>query len=307
MPGSQKSDSFLTEFKNHMQCRLKGSELEVYGLTQNTKTGQYMMVYQYADRGNLLDFLTKNFIELTWQTKIDQLAYISYDLSQIHRTELIHNDFHSGNILINQNIDGNIISYITDLGLSRKQDEYDSKEAIYGVMPYVAPEVLMGKKHTKEADIYGLGIIMVEISTGIRPHEEREFDTILALDICDGLRPEFANGTPDCYVELANQCMNSNPQSRPTAEYVHSKIIKWKKIIESENLTEDIKKKFTDADKIIKITSQESSSASQNKYYSINLQKIIKSLKVSTSSILELPYNHSVNELSLNLLNDETM
>ncbi|RIB26267.1 hypothetical protein C2G38_2065261 [Gigaspora rosea] len=57
-----------------MQCRLEGSDLEIYGLTQNTKTGQYMMVYQYANRGNLHDFLTKNFIELTWQTKIERLA-----------------------------------------------------------------------------------------------------------------------------------------------------------------------------------------------------------------------------------------
>ncbi|RIB26274.1 hypothetical protein C2G38_2065273 [Gigaspora rosea] len=57
-----------------MQCRLEGIDLEIYGLTQNTKTGQYMMVYQYANRGNLHYFLTKNFIELTWQTKIERLA-----------------------------------------------------------------------------------------------------------------------------------------------------------------------------------------------------------------------------------------
>ncbi|RIB05865.1 hypothetical protein C2G38_562682 [Gigaspora rosea] len=71
LPGSQTStSSFLTEFQNHMQCRLEGSELEVYGLTQNTENGQYMMVYQYANRGNLHDFLTKYFRELVWQKKI---------------------------------------------------------------------------------------------------------------------------------------------------------------------------------------------------------------------------------------------
>lgn len=64
-----------------MQCRLKDCGLEIYGLTQNTKTGQYMMVYQYANRGNLHDFLTKYFRSLTWQKKLEQLAYISYQLS----------------------------------------------------------------------------------------------------------------------------------------------------------------------------------------------------------------------------------
>src|SRR5260363_117729 len=109
-----------------MQCRFEGSALEVYGLTQNTENGQYMMVYQYANRGNLHDFLIKNFRELVWQNKLKQLENISYDLSRIHKTGLIHDDFHSGNILLNQNIDGSIISYITDLGLSRKPDEHYS-------------------------------------------------------------------------------------------------------------------------------------------------------------------------------------
>ncbi|RIB01845.1 kinase-like domain-containing protein [Gigaspora rosea] len=313
LPGSQTSSSeFLNEFKNHMKCRLKGSALEVYGLTQHTETGQYMMVYQYANRGNLHDFLAKYFRELVWQNKIKQLADISYDLSRIHKAGLIHNDFHSGNILINQNIDGNIISYITDLGLSRKQDEHNSKEAIYGVMPYVAPEILMGQKYTQEADIYSLGVIMAEISTGKWPYDGYKFETKLALKICKGFRPEFANGTPDCYIDLAKQCMDANPQKRLSAEFVNSKFIQWKIILESENLSDeelDIKKKFIDADNIIKAISLKSLTMIQNKYCStlIDVQKITKNIRVSTqfghsiskqfgSSTLELPDN--INDLN---------
>ncbi|RIB12797.1 kinase-like domain-containing protein [Gigaspora rosea] len=285
LPGSQTSSSeFLNEFKNHVQCRLEGSALEVYGLTQNTENGQYMMVYQYANRGNLHDFLTKNFRELVWQNKLKQLENISYDLSRIHITGLIHDDFHSGNILLNQNIDGSIISYITDLGLSRKQNEHDTRKDVYGVMPYVAPEILIGRKHTQEADIYSLGVIMAEVTTGKRPYYETNFDTELALDIiCNGIRPEFAEGTPDCYVELAKQCMNSNPQMRPNAEYVHLKISQWKTILDAKILTDkeelDIKKKFIDADNLIKKTSLMLLSSPQNKYSSklIDVQGIIES------------------------------
>ncbi|RIB27418.1 kinase-like domain-containing protein [Gigaspora rosea] len=221
------SSSFLNEFKNHMKCRLEGSELEIYGLTQNTETGQYMMVYQYANRGNLFDFLSQYFRKLTWQKKLKKFEDISYNLSRIHEAGLIHSDFHSGNILLNQNIDGNIDSYIRDLGLSKKKDESGSK-VIYGVMPYVAPEILGGHKHTQEADIYGLGVIMAEMSTGKRPYEAREINIDLAIEICNGSRPEFTIGTPECYIELAKQCMDSDPQKRPTAKYIHSKIVQWK-------------------------------------------------------------------------------
>ncbi|KAF0523213.1 hypothetical protein F8M41_015438 [Gigaspora margarita] len=79
--------------------------------------------------------------------------------------------------------------------------------------------------------------------------------------------------------------MDSNPQNRPTAEQVYSIINRWKIILESENLTDeetDIKKKFDDADSIIKKLSLNSlSSSNQNIYYStqIDTQKIIESLK----------------------------
>jgi serine/threonine protein kinase len=89
----------------------------------------------------------------------------------------------------------NIQSYISDLGLSKK-GENDSGD-IYGVMPYVAPEVLLSKKFTKAADIYGFDVIMSEMSTGQRPFNSYDFDTKLATKICKGLRPEFAPGNND--------------------------------------------------------------------------------------------------------------
>ncbi|RIB05428.1 kinase-like domain-containing protein [Gigaspora rosea] len=256
LPGSQTSSSeFLNEFKNNMQF----SSLEVYGLTQNTKTGQYLMVYQFANRGNLREFLAKHFSDLIWYKKLKQLADISYDLSRIHGTGFSHNDVHSGNILLNQDIDGNIISYISDLGLSRKQDEHNSK-GVYGVAPYVAPEIFIGHQYSQKADIYGLGVIMAEITTGKRPYYGFKLDSEFAFDIVfNGLRPEFAEGTPDCYIELAKECMDSDPQNRPTAECVHLKINHWKTILEAENLTDNeelyIKKQFIDADNIINKTS----------------------------------------------------
>ncbi|RIB04924.1 hypothetical protein C2G38_2221079 [Gigaspora rosea] len=90
-----------------------------------------------------------------------------------------------------------------------------------------------------------------------------------------------------------------NPQNRPTAEDVYSKINQWKTILESENLTDkeelDIKEKFIDADRIIKQTSLKSLSISQNKYCSalIDVPRIIERLKVSTK------VSHSIPEVDI--------
>ncbi|CAI2199823.1 11762_t:CDS:1, partial [Funneliformis geosporum] len=89
-----------------------------------------------------------------WHTKLDHLWNIAYGLSEIHEKSIVHRDFHSGNILIYQ-YENNNTKYIRigDLGLSKSATEADVNET-YGIIPYVAPEVLQGQKDTEKSDIY---------------------------------------------------------------------------------------------------------------------------------------------------------
>ncbi|RIB26459.1 kinase-like domain-containing protein [Gigaspora rosea] len=170
-----------------------------------------------------------------------------YGITQNKETKLYVVTFLQG-----QHTDIKTQSYIADLGLSRKKDECVSEGNIYGVIPYVAPEVLSGaQQFTQAADIYGFGIIMAEMSTGQRPFDGHEFGTKLAVKICNGLRPAFARETPKCYIELAERCMNSDPQKRPSAQDIYYKINNWLYEIASSDDNE-IKKQFLDADKVIK-------------------------------------------------------
>jgi serine/threonine protein kinase len=73
---------------------------------------------------------------------------------------MVHRDFHTGNILLLlygncYPFSGNLISgtYISDMGLCGKVSNID-KTKFYGVMPFVAPEVLKGKPYSQAADIY---------------------------------------------------------------------------------------------------------------------------------------------------------
>ena len=38
---------------------------------------------------------------------------------------------------------------------------------IYGILPYIAPEILRGQNYTKAADVYSFGIIMYEVFSGL--------------------------------------------------------------------------------------------------------------------------------------------
>ncbi|CAB5321224.1 unnamed protein product [Rhizophagus irregularis] len=48
-----------------------------------------------------------------------------------------------------------------------------------------------------------------------------------ALEICNGLRPEFGKGTPEIYKKLAYKCMSANPDQRPTADELYEVLYFW--------------------------------------------------------------------------------
>jgi serine/threonine protein kinase len=76
----------------------------------------------------------------------------------IHNANFIHRDFHSGNILVNYNVHyyGCESCKIGDLGLSRSANDTSntsSDNEIYGMMPYIAPEIFKGSAFSKKSDI----------------------------------------------------------------------------------------------------------------------------------------------------------
>ncbi|RIB02347.1 hypothetical protein C2G38_2125448, partial [Gigaspora rosea] len=73
----ENNNDFLKEFKSLMKCTLNYNMLAIYGITQNTQTNEYLIVFQYANDGSLYKYLRKNFSALTWKTKLQILEDIS--------------------------------------------------------------------------------------------------------------------------------------------------------------------------------------------------------------------------------------
>jgi serine/threonine protein kinase len=120
-----------------------------------------MIVMQYANKGNSRRNLAK-IIENNWKEKLHMLHGIISGLKEIHLQNLIHYDFHDGNILNHKNNkeDKRDEAYISDLGLCKPVRSFLKQHVIYGVIPFMAPEVLRGKSYTPSSDIYSFSMIM---------------------------------------------------------------------------------------------------------------------------------------------------
>ncbi|RIA97544.1 kinase-like domain-containing protein [Glomus cerebriforme] len=138
--GSQNmSADYLNELKTHWSLLNSYTSIEFYGMTKDPETKEFMMVMKFANKGSLRYVLSSNFNNILWKDKIFYLYSLVFDLKNLHRLGYFHKDFHSGNILqtVFQN---DVVSYISDFGLSGPTNEQKSDDKICGVLPYIAPE-----------------------------------------------------------------------------------------------------------------------------------------------------------------------
>ncbi|POG71993.1 kinase-like domain-containing protein [Rhizophagus irregularis DAOM 181602=DAOM 197198] len=219
------------EWECHESCLDSSEIIYFYGFTKNPDTLKYMAVMYYANKGNLRENLTR-IVESAWDQKLYMLYGIISGLNVIHKQNLIHCDFHDGNILNHNYYEKDEKNraykiYVSDLGLCQPVKSFLKEYKIFGVVPFMAPEVLRGKSYTSASDIYSFSMIMWEFTSGIPPFNNRAHDIQLSLSICKGERPEIIENTPQCYVDLMKKCWDEDPLKRPSSEEVLEIIKKW--------------------------------------------------------------------------------
>ena len=112
------------------------------------------------------------------------------------------------------------------------------KNDIYGVLPFVAPEVLRRIPYTLASDIYSFSMIMWEFTSGVPPFDNRAHDLQLSISICKDERPEIIKNTPQCYVDLMKKCWDKDPLKRPNASEIERNIYDWIAIIADKENTD---------------------------------------------------------------------
>ncbi|CAI2173721.1 18064_t:CDS:2 [Funneliformis geosporum] len=232
----------------------------------------------------------------------------------------MHCDFHSGNLLVRSENSENSKSkrnwgrfHIGDLGLCRPIDQNQNQvneTGVYGILPYVSPEVIRGFPYTPAADIYSFGMIMWLLATGRQPFFNRPHDLHLAFDICDNVRPEIYTGIPECYSDLMKKCWDNDPLKRPSTKELCDLFIKWrfyspehKAIFEQ---AEKASKKFlniTNDPKAI-YTSRFLNFPTLRKNFSTNNHKIID-VNIKEEDIKEEDEEYETRQLELDISIDE--
>ncbi|RIB07654.1 kinase-like domain-containing protein [Gigaspora rosea] len=236
-----KEKDFTSELFKELKSHLKSNDqvvgrfniLRTYGMTRDPTSKAYMIVMTLADDGDLSAYMKKHFSALTFVKRLDMLYDMATGLCQIHGSGLMHRDLHSGNVMCQRlkgRDPGRAEEYrfvIGDLGQATPPKK-DNGNQVFGVLPYIAPEVLCGKPYTQAADVYSFGILMWEILTGLKAFCDVMHDPSLMVNIVlSEARPDIPMSTPKLYADLMKRCWNGNAEERPDAHEIYSTIGTW--------------------------------------------------------------------------------
>ncbi|RIB14057.1 kinase-like domain-containing protein [Gigaspora rosea] len=187
----------------------------IYNDNLDPRTGNTMMILQFANNGNLRDYLKgkwhENKFKFAWNKLIKYANEITLGLKYLHTEKIIHRDLHSKNILIN---DDKIL--ITDFGISKDMNETSTISFVKGMLPYIEPQCLLRNdiKRDKKSDIYSLGVLFWELTSGIPPFRNLP-DFEIIMKIVKAERENVITGTPPVillFIKIVGPLLRINAQ-----------------------------------------------------------------------------------------------
>lgn len=115
--------------------------------------------------------------------------------------------------------------------------EESLQDALIGVMAYIAPERFRNPRHfDARCDIYSLGVLLWELTSGHGAFVKSPQDVQLAVSILNGKREEAVEGTPEKYQTLYERCWDPVPDRRPSLAEVLSTLTEVKAELSEEQL-----------------------------------------------------------------------
>ena len=213
LPQYANDPSFAARFKQEAQAAAALQSpyiVSVYDWGKDADT--YYIVMEYL-RGTDLKSGIRKHGALDCK-KVAQIgSQIAQALSVAHKHDIIHRDIKPQNIMVQP--DGNI--KVMDFGIARAKNSHLTQDnSVLGTAHYVSPEQTQGKELGPTTDIYSLGIVMYEASTGQVPFQGDDAITVALKQVNEQPKPPSQlNPSVDPQLEaIILKCMQKNPADR---------------------------------------------------------------------------------------------
>ncbi|XAR51591.1 Non-specific serine/threonine protein kinase [Bertholletia excelsa] len=203
--------------------------LRLYGFC--ITASERLLVYPYMSNGSVASRLKAKPI-LDWGTRKRIALGAARGLLYLHEQcdpKIIHRDVKAANILLDEYYE----AVVGDFGLAKLLDHQDSHvtTAVRGTVGHIAPEYLSTGQSSEKTDVFGFGILLLELITGQRAlefgkaanqkgamldwvrkiHQEKKLDLLVDKD----LKSNYDRVELEELVQVALLCTQYLPAHRP--------------------------------------------------------------------------------------------
>ncbi|KAL1807246.1 hypothetical protein ACET3Z_030314 [Daucus carota] len=198
------------------------------------------LVYEYMHKGNLQDHLNGiEDVKMDWPLRLKVALGAARGLAFLHSstaigTPIVHRDFKSTNILLNDNYEAKI----SDFGLAKFMPDGHENHVtatVLGTFGYFDPEYTSTGKLTLQSDVYAFGVVLLELLTGRRAVDLNQGpnDKNLVLQVRHivtskkrlrkVIDPEMRRSSYNMesivmFADLASRCLRIDSRERPSME-----------------------------------------------------------------------------------------
>ncbi|KAF8095544.1 hypothetical protein N665_0330s0026 [Sinapis alba] len=149
-------------------------------------------VYEFMPKGSLSDHLFQRNEPFPWDLRIKIMIGAARGLAFLHASQrtVIYREFNTSNILL----DSNCEAKISDIGLAKLGSSQASSHVttrIKETYGYAAPEYLATGHLYVKSDVYGFGMVLLEIMTGLRVNDPKRPQG--EENLVDWLRPKLSS------------------------------------------------------------------------------------------------------------------
>ncbi|KAK4424341.1 BRASSINOSTEROID INSENSITIVE 1-associated receptor kinase [Sesamum alatum] len=195
-----------------------------------------LLVYPYMANGSVASCLRErpeSQPPLDWPIRKRIALGSARGLAYLHDhcdPKIIHRDVKAANILLDEDFE----AVVGDFGLAKLMDYKDTHvtTAVRGTIGHIAPEYLSTGKSSEKTDVFGYGVMLLELITGQRAFDLARLandDDVMLLDWVKGLLKEkkletlvdadlqgnYIDEEVEQLIQVALLCTQSSPMERP--------------------------------------------------------------------------------------------
>ncbi|MEV7933998.1 serine/threonine-protein kinase [Curtobacterium sp. NPDC089185] len=187
------------------------SLVTLYDAALDDVDGDSYLVMELVPGSDLDTRLREGPLDTTTTARVG--AQVAEGLAAVHAQGIVHRDVKPANVLLES--DGEHVK-LADFGIALLRDaaRVTGTGTVIGTAAYIAPEQVLGREITGQADVYALGLMLLQSLTGERPFPGTAVESATAR-LTRG--PVIDQHLPTAWRTLLHVMTAQDPAERPTA------------------------------------------------------------------------------------------